>query len=64
MFTIWVVITPTDDHKPEHCPRRKKKRTVRTGTTAVADPYVKDYDAIEGEGPSRWAKRFDVSTWG
>jgi len=27
-------------------------------------PYVKDYDAVEGEGPSRWAKRFDMSNWG
>jgi len=27
-------------------------------------PYVKDYDAIEGERPSDWAKRFDVSNWG
>jgi GNAT superfamily N-acetyltransferase len=30
----------------------------------VDEPYVKDYDAIEGEGPARWAKRFDVSNWG
>lgn len=30
----------------------------------VAEPYVKDYDAIEGEGPARWTKRFDVSNWG
>ena len=29
----------------------------------VAEPYVKDYDAIEGEGPTRWARRFDVSRW-
>lgn len=27
-------------------------------------PYVKDYDAIEGEQPSQWARRFDVSNWG
>ncbi len=27
-------------------------------------PYVKDYDAIEREGPARWAKRFDLSKWG
>lgn len=27
-------------------------------------PYGKDYDAIEGEHPSTWAKRFDVSRWG
>ena len=30
----------------------------------VAEPYVKDYDAVEGEGPARWAERFDVSNWG
>ncbi|HEX8558149.1 MAG TPA: GNAT family N-acetyltransferase [Pyrinomonadaceae bacterium] len=27
-------------------------------------PYVKDYDAGEGERPSQWGKRFDVSNWG
>jgi streptothricin acetyltransferase len=27
-------------------------------------PYIKDYDAIEGEGPSTWATRFDLSNWG
>jgi GNAT superfamily N-acetyltransferase len=32
--------------------------------TPVADPYVKDYDAIAGEGPTRWAERFDLSNWG
>ncbi len=26
--------------------------------------YVKDYDAVEGEEPARWAERFDVSNWG
>src|SRR5437879_5610385 len=26
--------------------------------------YIKDYDAIEGEGPSAWATRFHLSTWG
>ncbi len=31
---------------------------------AVAAPYVKDYDGIRGEGPERWAARFDVSRWG
>jgi GNAT superfamily N-acetyltransferase len=30
----------------------------------LAAPYVKDYDAIEGEHPTRWARRFDVSKWG
>ncbi len=27
-------------------------------------PYLKDYDAIHGEGPTRWAQQFDVSHWG
>jgi GNAT superfamily N-acetyltransferase len=27
-------------------------------------PYVKDYDAIEDEGPSRWPARWDVRNWG
>jgi len=31
--------------------------------TPVADPYVKDYDAIAGEGPASWAERFDLSHW-
>lgn len=31
---------------------------------AVNPPYLKDYDAIEGEGPTRWAKRWDLSNWG
>jgi GNAT superfamily N-acetyltransferase len=32
--------------------------------TPVADPYVKDYDAIDTERPARWPERFDISTWG
>lgn len=30
----------------------------------VAVPWIKDYDAIKGEGPTRWPKRFDVGNWG
>ncbi|MCZ7534530.1 MAG: GNAT family N-acetyltransferase [Acidimicrobiia bacterium] len=30
----------------------------------VPAPWVKDYDALDGEGPSRWATRFDISRWG
>jgi GNAT superfamily N-acetyltransferase len=26
-------------------------------------PYIKDYDAIDGEGPGQWTRRFDVSNW-
>ena len=29
----------------------------------IAEPYLKDYDEDEVEGPSRWTKRFDVSNW-
>ncbi len=32
--------------------------------TAAADPYVKDYDAIEEQGPTHWPRRFDTSSWG
>jgi hypothetical protein len=32
--------------------------------TAVTDPYVKDYDALEGAGPHCWPERFDLSNWG
>jgi len=27
-------------------------------------PYVKDYDAYKGEGPTRWADQWDISNWG
>jgi GNAT superfamily N-acetyltransferase len=30
----------------------------------VARPYLKDYDAIEGGGPTRWALRWDIANWG
>lgn len=30
----------------------------------VEHPYVKDYDELKGEGPSRWANRWDTSHWG
>ena len=29
----------------------------------LAVPYEKDYDAIPGEGPLQWARRFDLSNW-
>lgn len=32
--------------------------------SAVPERWVKDYDADDGEGPSRWAERFDVARWG
>lgn len=30
----------------------------------VERPYIKDYDAIRGEGPLLWAYRWDISQWG
>ena len=30
----------------------------------VINPYIKDYDAVRGEGPTRWLKIFDMSNWG
>jgi len=30
----------------------------------VVPSYMKDYDAYEDEGPTRWPKRFDTSNWG
>jgi hypothetical protein len=29
----------------------------------LVQPYRKDYDAIEGQGPAHWAERFDISSW-
>lgn len=31
---------------------------------ALPAPLRKDYDAIAGEGPARWAERFDIDRWG
>ena len=30
----------------------------------VAQPWVKDYDAIKGEGPTRWSRRWNIANWG
>lgn len=29
----------------------------------VARPYIKDYDSIKGEGPTCWAKRWNLANW-
>lgn len=34
-----------------------------TETTGV-NPYLRDHDADQGEGPARWARLFDLSNWG
>ncbi len=30
----------------------------------IPNPWIKDYDAIKGEEPIRWAERWDISKWG
>ena len=30
----------------------------------VGQPWTKDYDSHKGEGPRRWASRWDISNWG
>ena len=36
----------------------------RLSERTVDVPYVKDYDRINGEGPSQWASRHDIRQWG
>jgi len=35
-----------------------------TVTRPGSTPWVKNYDDIPGEGPTQWARRFDISRWG
>ena len=37
---------------------------IRLSEVPVEEPWTKDYDAIKGEGPTRWRRRFDVTNWG
>ena len=37
---------------------------IRLSEHPVAHSWIKDYDAINGEGPIRWADRWDISNWG
>jgi len=32
--------------------------------TPVESPWIKDYDAVIGQGPASWSKRWDISNWG
>ena len=40
----------------------ERDRPFRLTARRLHRSYVKDYDAL-GEGPARWAERFDLSTW-
>src|SRR5690606_6309239 len=37
---------------------------IRLVERAVERPWWKDYDALPGNHPMEWARRFDVSSWG
>ncbi len=37
------------------------------GLLLIEEPvatYIKDYDAVKGEGPSRWLRQWEISNWG
>lgn len=38
-------------------------RGFRLTERPVDPPTIKDYDGEKGEGPTRWAKRWDISNW-
>lgn len=44
-------------------PVRGERSSWRLKERAVNEPWVKDYDSYKGEGPSRWAARWDISNW-
>ncbi len=37
---------------------------IRLSERPVAHPWVKDYDGLKGEGPTRWSGQWDISNWG
>lgn len=37
---------------------------IRLDIAELDTPWIKDSDAIKGEGPTRWPKRFDMTNWG
>lgn len=37
---------------------------IRLVEERVAQPYIKDYDADDNEGPTRWGRQWDLSNWG
>jgi len=36
----------------------------RLDEETLEKPFIKDYDAIEAERPSRWNERFNIENWG
>ena len=45
-------------------PGREAVDGIRLIERALDTPWVKDYDAIDGNAPTDWPRRFDVSRWG
>lgn len=39
-------------------------RGVKLTEEAVETPFIKDYDALEAEKPTRWTERFNIENWG
>jgi GNAT superfamily N-acetyltransferase len=37
---------------------------IRLAERPAAHPWIKDYDAFKGEGPTRWADHWKVENWG
>jgi len=58
-----VPISFTVDREYDVAPNQGSGRFVLS-ERLVQTPYAKDYDRIPGEGPSQWARRFDISRWG
>jgi GNAT superfamily N-acetyltransferase len=56
-----VPITFSVDRVLEVSPRLDSGFDLSTRRLEV--PYVKDYDALDGEGPLHWAGRFNVTSW-
>jgi len=52
----------TSRYRPE--PIEQGLGGIRLVEEPVYPAYVKDYDATAGEGPGRWLKRWDTSSWG
>ena len=58
-----VPITFTVDRVLDVTNRDDGPRRFELSERRLEVPYEKDYDAIAGEGPLQWARRFDLSHW-
>jgi len=58
-----VPITFTVDRVLDVTNRDDSPRRFELSERRLEVPYEKDYDAIAGEGPLQWARRFDLSRW-